>query len=201
MNESFMRSWWILALRGVIAIAFGVLALMWPNLTLLALVALFAAYSLLVGAVMIVGAVKNRKRTDDWWIPLLLGLFGVGAGIIAVVHPALTALVLVLVMGANALVTGVLDIAAGIRLRKVIRDEWLLFLSGAASIVFGVLVFLFPEAGALALVWLVSLYSLVAGTLWLALAFRLRARESAGTSTKEADRRVTPDRRGTPAHT
>ena len=90
MNESFMRSWWILALRGVIAIAFGVLALMWPNLTLLALVALFAAYALLGGAVMIIGAVQNRKRTDDWWIPLLLGLFGVGAGIIAVGHPALS---------------------------------------------------------------------------------------------------------------
>ncbi|MDB5762220.1 MAG: hypothetical protein JWQ21_1215 [Herminiimonas sp.] len=197
MNEMLSRSWGTLALRGVIAILFGVLALIWPDLTLLALAALFAAYALLTGAVLAVGAVKNRKSSEDWWLLLLIGLVSLGAGAIAVVHPALTALVLVLVMGANALITGVLDIATAIRLRKIIRNEWLLILSGVASIVFGVLVFLFPDAGALALVWLISLYALVTGILIMALAFRLRAKTK---TTVESDRRVGPDRRMSAAH-
>jgi uncharacterized membrane protein HdeD (DUF308 family) len=196
MNETLLRSWWIPALRGVIAIAFGVLALMWPGLTLLALVSLFAAYALLSGAISIFGAIRNRKRDDEWWLLLLLGLVGVGAGVIALIHPGLTTLVLVLLIGANAMVTGVLDIAAAIRLRKAIQGEWLLVLSGIASVVFGILVFLFPAAGALALVWMISVYAVVTGVLLLAVAFRLRARAHA----EAPDRRVTRDRRVTPVH-
>jgi uncharacterized membrane protein HdeD (DUF308 family) len=198
MTESLMRSWWVLALRGAIAIMFGVLAIMWPNLTLLALVGLFAAYALLTGIVSVVGAMKNRKTDENWWWLLILGLVGIGAGIIAVIHPALTALVLVLLIGANALVTGVLDILAAIRLRKAIRGEWLLVLSGIASIVFGALVFLLPEAGALAIVWLVSFYAILVGALWLGLSLRLRARTRTGYEAGE--RRITPDRRVATAH-
>jgi len=181
----------MLALRGVIAIAFGVLALLWPGLTLLALTMLFAAYALLEGIVSVAGAVKYRNSDDHWWLPLLFGIVSIGAGVIAVMHPALTALVLVLLMGANALVCGIIDIEAAIRLRKVIQHEWLLMLSGVVSVVFGILVFLFPATGALALVWLISLYALVTGVLLLSLAFRLRARTKVGAG----ERRLTPDRR------
>ena len=174
MNELLLRSWWMLALRGAIALLFGVLAVLWPGITLLWLAALFAAYALIGGAVSVIGAVKNRESDEEWWLILLLGLVSLGAGVIAVLHPGLTALVLVLIMGANALVIGVLDIAVAIRLRKVIRGEWLLILAGIGSIVFGVLVFLFPGAGALALVWLISVYAVVTGVLLLALAFRAR---------------------------
>jgi uncharacterized membrane protein HdeD (DUF308 family) len=194
MNDLLLRSWWVLALRGVIAILFGVLALFWPDLTLLVLVALFAAYALLSGIVSIAGAARNRRSDDNWWMLLLLGLVGIAAGIIAIVHPGLTALVLVLLIGANALVTGVLDIAAAIRLRKIIRNEWLLVLNGIASLVFGVMVFLFPEAGALAIVWLVSLYALVTGVLMIGLGLRLRS-QARHSGTARPDRRVTPDRR------
>lgn len=196
MNESLLRSWWILALRGLIAIAFGVLALIWPGLTLLALVSLFAAYALLTGAVSIFGAIRNRKSDDEWWLLLLLGLVALGAGVIALIHPGLTTLVLVLLIGANALVTGVLDIAAAVRLRKAIRGEWMLILSGVAAIVFGILVFMFPAAGALALVWMISLYALVTGVLLLTVSFRLRARARA----ELPERRVTPDRRTAAVH-
>lgn len=198
MTDSLMKSWWILALRGVFAILFGVLAFFWPGITLLTLVALFAAYALLGGVASIVGALANRQRDDDWWMPLLIGLVGVGAAVISVLHPGLTALVFVLLIGAHALVTGVLDIAFAIRLRKIIRDEWLLILSGAASIVFGALVFLFPSAGALALIWLISVYAVLTGALMLGLAWRLRARSIATTSRTE--RRTTPDRRMRTAH-
>jgi uncharacterized membrane protein HdeD (DUF308 family) len=175
------HSAWMLLVRGVIAILFGVLALVWPDLTLLLLVALFAAYALLSGGVAIVTAVRSRGLDSKWWLPLLLGLVSIAAGICAVFYPALTALVLVLLMGANAFFTGVLDIAIAIRLRRVLRGHWLLVLTGAVSILFGVLVFAFPGAGALALVWLISLYAVVTGVLLLTLGLRtLRADHDGG---------------------
>ncbi|MES2757902.1 MAG: DUF308 domain-containing protein [Pseudomonadota bacterium] len=176
MNETILRYWWMTALRGAIAVAFGVLALLMPGITLLTLVALFAVYALFGGIVWIVGAIKNRAADDHWWVLLIAGLAGVGAALIALAHPAITALVLVLLIGANALVTGVLDLVIAIRLRRRIHGELLLVLSGIASIVFGVVVFLYPlGAGALALVWLVGLYAIATGVLLLALAMRLRA--------------------------
>lgn len=198
MNEAVLRSWWVFALRGVISILFAVMALIWPGLTLLVLTALFAAYTLLSGIVLIAGAVRNRKTDDHWWLLLSLGLAGVAAGVIAVMHPGLTALILVLVIGANALVTGVLDITLAIRLRRVIHDEWLMVISGVASVVFGILIFLFPAAGALALVWLISLYAMVTGVLLLGLAFRLCARAKARGGV--VDRRTIPDRRVSTVH-
>src|SRR5690349_3621606 len=110
----------MLMLRGALAILFGVLAIVWPGLTLLLLVAMFAAYALLSGAVSIVAGYRSRDSDSRWWLLLLLGLVSIAAGIAAVVYPELTALVLVLLMGANALFTGVLDIAVAIRLRRVL---------------------------------------------------------------------------------
>jgi uncharacterized membrane protein HdeD (DUF308 family) len=176
MDETLLNSWWTLALRGVIAIAFGVLALMLPGITLLSFVALFAAYAIFGGAVWAAGAIHNRKTDDHWWVLLLAGLISVGAGIIALIHPTLTALVLVLLIGANALVTGVLDIVVAVRLRKKIRGEILLVLSGIASILFGAIVFMYPlGAGALALLWIIAVYAVFIGAMMLALAVRVRA--------------------------
>jgi uncharacterized membrane protein HdeD (DUF308 family) len=174
MNELLMRSWWMFAVRGGLAVLFGVLALLWPGMTLIVLVALFAAYALLGGGAMVIGAIRHRKSDDKWWIPLLLGIVSLAAGVWAVMLPEITMLVLVLVMGVNALITGVLEIALAIRLRKTIEREWMLVLAGAVSIAFGVLVLLFPAAGAFAMVWMVSFYAMLTGILLLALAFRLR---------------------------
>jgi uncharacterized membrane protein HdeD (DUF308 family) len=198
MNTMLMRSWWILVLRGALAILFGVLTLWRPDMTLLALVALFAAFALLSGIVSVVGALKHRKTDEDWGLVFLLGAAGMGAGVLAIIHPTLTALVLVLVIAANALIAGVLDIAAALRLRRVIKDEWLLLLSGGASVAFGILVFLFPTSGALALMWLISLYALATGGLLVGLAFRLRA---LAREPRKIEQRVTPDRRGPAVYT
>jgi uncharacterized membrane protein HdeD (DUF308 family) len=179
MAKLIRQTSWMLAWRGAVALLFGVLALAWPGLTLLWLVVLFAAYALIGGAVSVVGGLAHRKSDDHWWLALLLGLVSLGAGIIAIVYPNLTAFVLVLLMGANAIATGVLDIVMAVRLRKLIRGEWVLVLAGIVSIVFGVLVFLFPEAGALALVWLIGAYAIVAGGLLLAAALRARRSEKA----------------------
>jgi uncharacterized membrane protein HdeD (DUF308 family) len=176
MNELLSKSWWMLALRGAVALLFGVLALVWPSVTLLWLVALFSAFAIVGGMVSIIGAVKNRKSDEEWWLILVLGIVSVTAGVIAIFHPALTMLVLVLVIGANALISGVLDIVVAVRLRKILRREWMLMLAGLVSILFGMLVFVFPQAGAVALVAMISFYAIVTGVLLLALAFYMRRR-------------------------
>jgi uncharacterized membrane protein HdeD (DUF308 family) len=200
MNNFYLRSWWVPALRGIFGILFGVLALMWPGLTLLTLVALFAAYALLGGITSVIGAIGHRRVDDDWWLPLLLGLVSIGAAIVAVVNPVLTTLVLVLVIAANALVTGVLDIVAAVGLRRELHGEWLLALSGIASVVFGAMVFMYPLAGAIALVWMVSVYAIITGVLLLSLAVRVRAHVTRPQAAPVGERRVMPDRRMAGAH-
>lgn len=176
MQRFLSNGWWILALRGVVAILFGILAIAWPGLTLLVLVALFAAYALVTGVIAAIGAIRHREARG-WWIALVWGLVGIAAGVLAVIYPAITALALVLLMGANALVTGVLEIVMAVRLRREIQGygEWWLGFAGAISVLFGVLVLAFPGAGALALVWLVALYAVMSGVLMLIAAFRLHA--------------------------
>ena len=156
-------SWWVLALRGAGALIFGVLALVWPGITLLFLVALFAAYALVSGGAALVGAIRNRDADRQWWIVLLLASASLAAGVLAIFLPGLSALALVLLMGANAVVNGVLEIVWAVRLRHRIQGEWLLGLAGVLSIVFGVFVLLFPGAGALAMVWLIAVYAMAIG--------------------------------------
>jgi uncharacterized membrane protein HdeD (DUF308 family) len=200
MNSFYLRSWWVPALRGIVGILFGLLALMWPGLTLLTLVALFAAYALIGGIGSVVGAVQHRRVDEDWWLPMLLGLVSIGAAVVALGNPVLTTLVLVMVIGANALVTGVLDIVAAVRVRKEVKDEWLLALSGIASVLFGALVFLYPLAGAIALVWMVSVYTIITGALLLSLGIRARALASGRRLVPHIERRSLHDRRISPAH-
>lgn len=194
MNDILLQSWWVLAVRGLVALLFGLASLLWPGMTLLGFLLLFAAYALTGGIVSVIGALRHRKSDSEWWMLLLIGLVGIGAGAIAVLHPGLTVLVLLLLIGANALVTGVLDIAAAIRLRRVIHDEWLMILNGAAAVLFGVLMFLFPAVGGVALVWMIGTYAVVTGALMLGLAFRLHRHTQPRVAT--GDQRVTPDRRG-----
>ena len=175
MRQLLARSWWMLALHGAAAVIFGVLALAWPAVTLLFVVALFAAYAILSGGAAIVSALQNRAERG-WWLPLILGLVSVAAGLIAIFYPGLTALVLVLVIGINAVFTGVLELIMAVRLRKEIEGEWLLGFAGVLSILFGAFLVIFPGAGALALLWLIAAYAMVIGVLLIIAGFRLRAR-------------------------
>lgn len=169
------RNWWTIALRGALAILFGALTFVWPGLTITALVLLFAAYAFVDGVFAITAGVRGFRRDERWWAFLLQGAFGVTAAFLTVVWPGITALVLLYLIAAWALVTGVLEIVAAIRLRREITGEWLLALGGVASIAFGVLLVMAPGAGALAVVWLIGAYALFFGVLLLALAFRLRS--------------------------
>lgn len=199
MNGLVIQPWWVLILRGIVAVAFGVLAFLWPGITLLALITLYAAYALIGGAVAVFGAVSSAKEKSDWGLLLLLGIVGIAAGAIAFLHPGLTALILVLLIGAHALVMGVLDIISAIRERGALGGRLLLGLAGLFSGIFGILVFLFPGPGALALVWLISLYSVLFGALLIGAAFSLRGQRQ--TTYVGPERRVNPpERRSLHAH-
>src|SRR5215510_16341934 len=151
----FKNSWWALVLRGIAAIAFGILAFVWPHITLAALVFLWGAYALVDGVVAIIGGIKSHTENRRWWVLLIEGILSFAAGVFAFFAPGLTALALLFLIAAWAIVTGGFEIGAAIQLRKYIKGEWLLALAGVASVVFGVLLFLNPGAGALAVVWLI----------------------------------------------
>ena len=168
------RNWWVLVVRGVLAVVFGVLAWVWPGLTVVVLVALFGAFAAVDGIFALVAAFRAHERKREWWPFALEGLAGIGLGVLTFFWPDVTALALLILIAAWAIVTGVFEIAAAIRLRKVIRGELILGLAGVASIVFGILVLVFPGAGAVAVVWAIGIYAIVFGVLLVALGLRLR---------------------------
>jgi uncharacterized membrane protein HdeD (DUF308 family) len=168
------KSWWAIALRGAAAIIFGILALLMPDITLTALVFLFGAYALVEGVFAVVAALRRRPGERAWWAMLLQGLVSIAVGVVTFFMPDLTALALVYLIAAWALITGMLEIVAAIGLRKLIRGEWWLAVSGVLSGSFGIMLFVWPGAGALALVLWIGIFSIVLGMLLLLLAFRLR---------------------------
>ena len=171
----FTSNWWALALRGLAAVIFGLLAFLWPHITLTALVFLFGAYALVDGAFAIVAGIRAPREFKRWWLLLIEGILSVFAGVLAFTVPGITALISLGLIAAWALITGVLEIAAAIQMRKYIAGEWILVLSGVASIVFGVLMLFNPSAGALAVVWLIGAYAVVWGVLLVSLGFKLRS--------------------------
>lgn len=168
------HNWWTFLLRGILAVLFGVLAFVWPGLTLTALALLFGAYALVDGAFAVLAALKAPAEYERWWVLLLEGVVGVAVGLLTFYWPDLTVLALLYFIAAWAVVTGALKVIVAVRLRKTIANEWLLILSGAISILFGLMVMVVPAAGALAVVWLIGIYAVVYGAFLLALAFRMR---------------------------
>lgn len=169
------RNWWVLALRGLAAIIFGVAAWVWPGLTVTVIIILFGAYALVDGIAAIIASAAVAGKGAERWLPLLLvGIAGVAFGLVTLMWPGLTALAVLYLIGAWAIVTGVFQIIAAIQLRRQIAGEWLLALGGLGAIVFGILVELFPGGGALALVWTIGVFAILYGIVLIALAFRLR---------------------------
>jgi len=179
MLLAFSRNWWALVLRGLAALIFGVVAILWPGITVAVLVILFGAYAFVDGVFAIAAGIRGSAEIKRWWLLLIEGLFSIAAGAIAFVWPGITALVLVVLVGVWAIATGIMEIVAAIQLRKYITGEWLLVVSGLLSTAFGVLLLFDPLAGAFAVAWIIGIYAMVFGILLISLGFRLRGLERA----------------------
>jgi uncharacterized membrane protein HdeD (DUF308 family) len=175
MSETLARNWWAVALRGVLAIIFGMIAFLMPAVTMLSLVLVFGVYAVVDGVLAIVSAVRSARRHERWGFLVLEGIVDIAAGVVSFLWPGLTILMFVLIVAAWALVTGGLMTAAAFRL-QLDHGRWWLVLGGLASIVYGVLLIIAPLIGALVLTWWIGAYALVFGVLLLTLAFRLRTR-------------------------
>jgi uncharacterized membrane protein HdeD (DUF308 family) len=171
--QPLIQNWGAVVVRGVAGILFGLLTLFAPGMSFAALVLWFGAFALIDGMLAVVSAIRHRGH-EHWGMLMLQGVFGVAAGVVTFFWPAITALALLYLIAAWAIITGALEIAVAIRLRRAIRGEWLLVLCGIASVALGVLVMLFPASGAFAMVICIGAYALVSGILLTVLGFRLR---------------------------
>jgi uncharacterized membrane protein HdeD (DUF308 family) len=176
--HALAKNWWLEVLRGVAAIIFGVLAFVWPGITLFTLVLLWGAYALVDGVLAIAAAVTGNNPMPRWWLAIV-GLAGIGAGILTFVYPGLTAFILLIFIAVWAIVLGIFEIYGAIKLRKEIEGEWLLILNGALSIVFGLVLLYRPGAGALAVVWIIGAYAVILGIIYVMFGLKLRKHASA----------------------
>jgi len=179
MIEALSRYWWAFIARGVLAIALGVMVYVWPAITITALIIVFGVYAFVDGVFLVVKAIGSWKARDDRWLLLFEGLLGIGIGLMAVFAPGVTTIGLLFYIAAWSLATGILEIVGAIRLRREIQGEVWWILTGIASILFAVLLMLFPGAGILGLVWLLGVYAIVFGILVIALGIRIRMHKPA----------------------
>ncbi len=167
------KNWWLVALRGVVAVLFGILTLMNPGIALSSLVLLFGAYAIVDGVAAVWSSVTHRDQ-QGWWIHLLEGVVSVAAGVVTFVYPAITALILLYVVAIWAIMTGILEIWAAIQLRKEITGELWMGLSGLLSVIFGIILIVNPGPGLLTLLWIVSIYAIAFGVSLILLSLRVR---------------------------
>ena len=167
--------WWLKLLRGIAAIAFGVIALAWPGITLLALAVTWGVYVLVDGVFDLWAACAGKGATTSsrWWLGIA-GVVSILAGVVAFGWPGLTAVVLLMFIAAWAIILGAVETWAAIKYRKELKGEWLYILGGLFSIAFGILLFARPAVGALAVVWIIGWYAILAGCIAVVIAFRLR---------------------------
>lgn len=179
MVQLLARNWWTFTLRGIIAIIFGIVAFIWPTITALALVYLFAIFAFVEGIWGLVGAFSYGMSGSQRFLMVLIGLLGLAVGVAAVVYPGITALSIVIVVSWWAIITGIMGLVVAFEMRKVIENEWLLVLSSLLSIVFGILLLWRPYAGVLTLTWLFGFYAILFGIFMLSLGFRVKSLGSA----------------------
>lgn len=176
MYDAIVRNTRLLALSGVAAVAFGVIALVWPNLTFIALLALFGAFAFLIGAFTLGMGLNLLAERQTHWVPYVIGgLAGIAVGAVTYLHPNWSALTLVYLIAFWAIITGIFEIVAAIELAGQLDGDWMLGLSGALSVAFGALVALYPRSGALAIIWIIGLYAILDGITRIYLAYRLNS--------------------------
>ena len=170
----YQRTWWSLLARGIAAIVFGMLALFWPDRVLDTLITILGIFVLVVGIVFTLSAVANRSPDRHWIRHLIPGIIGIVVGIVTIAWPEITTVFLVYLVAIWALIHGIGEIHAALRLRKDIAGEYVPLIIGIASIVIGVILLLAPLMAGALIMWLVGLFILILGILWLIMAFRAR---------------------------
>jgi len=173
MMHTLARYWWLFLLRGIAAIIFGVLAFIWPGITLVTLVLFWGAFVMVDGVLALAHAIMGGNMGSRWWLALI-GVLGLVVGLLTFMAPGVTALVLLWFIAAWAIVLGVFQVIGAIRLRKEIDNEWTLVLGGVLSVLFGLVLLVAPGAGAVALIWVIGAYAIVFGVLLVALSLRLK---------------------------
>jgi uncharacterized membrane protein HdeD (DUF308 family) len=173
MVHALAKNWWLILLRGICAVIFGVLTFAWPGVTLAILVLFYGAFAFADGVLALVAAIMGGRRVPRWWLAVV-GLLGIAVGIVTLVMPGMTALVLLYFIAFWAIMIGVMQIAGAIRLRKEIDNEWMLIASGVISVLFGLILIVSPGAGALGLLFVIGIYAVIHGIVLITLATRLR---------------------------
>ena len=175
LGEALARNWWLIALRGVLGVIFGVIALVMPVATILALVLLFSAYMLVDGAIAIYAAIRAARKQEGWGLLLFQGIASLAAAAIAFMWPSLTVVAFVLLIAAWSIVSGCLMLAAAMRTEQA---RWWLVLGGAAALLYGILMIVAPLSGAVVLTWWLGAFALVFGAALIILSLKLRSRYS-----------------------
>ena len=173
--ETLKRHWWVPVIRGIAAIVFGVIAFVYPGLTVAVLVLLFGAWVLVDGIFRVIGAIGHRASDKEWGFDLIIGIVGIIIGFLTFHAPQITALALIIYIAAWALMIGATEIALAIKLRREIKGEWFLILMGLVSIVFALMLLWNPAVGAAALIWIMAWYAVILGVLGIIFGFRLRS--------------------------
>jgi uncharacterized membrane protein HdeD (DUF308 family) len=173
MLHALARNWWMILLRGICAIVFGLLTFAWPGITLLTLVLFYGIFALIDGALALWAAIVGGTPAPRWWL-LIIGILGIGAGLLTLMMPGVTALVLLYFIAFWAITIGVMQIVGAIRLRKEIDNEWMLIASGVLSVLFGMILIVVPGAGALGLTFVIGAYAVIYGIILIGLALKLR---------------------------
>ena len=174
MLHALARNWWLILLRGICFVLFGLLTFVWPGITLLTLVLFYGAFAVIDGVFAIAAAIRGDQPAPRWWLAIV-GLLGIAAGILAFLLPGITALVLLLLIAGWAIATGILQIAGAIRLRKEIDNVWLLIATGVLSVIFGLILIAQPGLGLVTLLYVIGIYAIIDGILLIMLSFRLRS--------------------------
>jgi uncharacterized membrane protein HdeD (DUF308 family) len=171
----YRRYWWMLLIRGVVAVLFGLAAIVWPGLTALVLVYLFGAFAFVDGIVAVVVSLQERAIVPRWWVLLIEGIVGILIGVLTFFSPIVTALVLLYLIATWAILTGILEIAAAFSMRRALALEWTLAIAGILSIILGILLAIQPVNGILAVVWIIGVYAIVFGVLLIIRSFQFRS--------------------------
>lgn len=174
LASAVQQGWWMFLLRGIAAIIFGILALVWPGLTLFVLIISFGVWIIFDGVIEIWNGFTNREGHDRWWVDVLLGLAGIIAGILIISLPGITAVVAMYYIGAWMVVTGILQVFYAIKLRQEISGEFLMILTGILSVILGIIFFASPGKGAVSLVWVIAIYAIVFGIFLIMFSFKAK---------------------------